>query len=74
MAQAYLEYLYTETGQEIAARHFYRPRLAAVARRYQARFPGLELVTVDKVFGGWTKAQAAHFADGAVFDQIYQPR
>ena len=73
VAKAYLEYLYTETGQEIAAKHFYRPRLASVAAKYQAQFPKLTLVTVDEVFGGWKKAQAAHFADGAVFDQIYQP-
>jgi sulfate/thiosulfate-binding protein len=73
VAQAYLEYLYTETGQEIAARHFYRPRLASVAAKYQNQFPKLALVTVDEVFGGWKKAHATHFADGALFDQIYQP-
>jgi sulfate/thiosulfate-binding protein len=73
VAQAYLEYLYTETGQEIAARHFYRPRLASVAAKYDAQFPKLRLVTVDEVFGGWRKAHATHFADGALFDQIYQP-
>jgi sulfate transport system substrate-binding protein len=73
VAQAYLEYLYTETGQEIAARHFYRPRLASVAAKYEAQFPQVRLVTVDEVFGGWKKAHATHFADGALFDQIYQP-
>jgi sulfate/thiosulfate-binding protein len=73
VAQAYLEYLYTETGQEIAARHFYRPRLASVAAKYEAQFPKVRLVTVDEVFGGWKKAHATHFADGALFDQIYQP-
>ena len=73
VAQAYLEYLYSEVGQEIAAKHFYRPRLAAVAEKYQSQFPKLTLLTVDDVFGGWKKAQAAHFADGALFDQIYQP-
>jgi sulfate/thiosulfate transport system substrate-binding protein len=73
IARAYLEYLYTETGQEIAARNFYRPRMASVAAKYAARFPPLNLVTVDEVFGGWKKAHAAHFADGALFDQIYQP-
>ena len=73
VARAYLEYLYTETGQEIAARHFYRPRLAAVAAKHASQFPKVELVTVDDVFGGWKKAHAAHFADGALFDQIYQP-
>jgi ABC-type sulfate transport system substrate-binding protein len=73
VAQAYLEYLYTDVGQEIAARHFYRPRNPAVAAKYQAQFPKLNLVTVDEVFGGWKKAHAAHFADGALFDRIYQP-
>ena len=73
VARAYLEYLYSETGQEIAARHFYRPRMASVAAKYAADFPKLNLVTVDEVFGGWKKAHAAHFADGALFDQIYQP-
>ncbi|HYF40041.1 MAG TPA: sulfate ABC transporter substrate-binding protein [Gemmatimonadales bacterium] len=73
VARAYLEYLYTDTGQEIAARHFYRPRTASVAARYAAQFPKIKLVTVDEVFGGWKKAHAAHFADGALFDQIYQP-
>ena len=73
VAQAYLEYLYTPEGQEIAAKHFYRPRLAAVAAKYQSQFPKVSLFTVDEAFGGWKKAHAAHFADGAVFDQIYQP-
>ena len=73
VAQAYLEYLYTEPGQEIAARHFYRPRLASVAAKYQTQFPKMTLVTIDEVFGGWKTAQTTHFADGALFDQIYQP-
>jgi sulfate/thiosulfate-binding protein len=73
VAQAYLQYLYTETGQEIAARNFYRPRMASVAEKYAAQFPKVSLVTVDEVFGGWKKAHAAHFADGALFDRIYQP-
>jgi sulfate/thiosulfate transport system substrate-binding protein len=73
VARAYLEYLYTETGQEIAARHFYRPRMASVAAKHASQFPKLSLVTVDEVFGGWKKAHAAHFADNALFDQIYQP-
>jgi sulfate/thiosulfate transport system substrate-binding protein len=73
VAQAYLQYLYTPEGQEIAARHFYRPRLASVATKYANQFPKLTLVTVDEVFGGWKKAQSTHFADGALFDQIYQP-
>jgi sulfate/thiosulfate-binding protein len=73
VAQAYLEYLYTPEGQEIAAKHFYRPRLASVAAKYDSQFPKVTLVTVDEVFGGWKKAHATHFADGALFDQIYQP-
>jgi sulfate transport system substrate-binding protein len=73
VAQAYLEFLYSEEGQEIAARHFYRPRLAKVAARHAALFPAVTLVTVDEVFGGWAKAQARHFNDGGVFDEIYQP-
>ncbi|WP_242335526.1 MULTISPECIES: sulfate ABC transporter substrate-binding protein [Anaeromyxobacter] len=72
LAQAYLEFLYTPEGQELAARNYYRPRDPAVAARHAARFPRLELVTID-AFGGWQKAQAAHFADGGVFDQIYTP-
>ena len=74
VAQAYLEYLYTAEGQEIAARHYYRPRLAAVAAKYAARFGKAPLFTIDEVFGGWTKAQKAHFDDGGIFDQIYQPQ
>jgi sulfate transport system substrate-binding protein len=73
VAQAYLGYLYTPAGQEVAARHFYRPRSAAVAEKYAAQFPKITLVTVDEVFGGWAKAHTTHFADGALFDQIYQP-
>jgi sulfate transport system substrate-binding protein len=73
-AQAYLEYLYTPEGQELAARHYYRPRLPAVAERHAGTFPKIELITIDAVFGGWQQAQKAHFADGGVFDQIYEPR
>ncbi len=73
VAQAYLEYLYSEEGQEIAAKHFYRPRLASVASKYAAQFPKATLFTIDDVFGGWQKAQKAHFSDGGIFDQIYQP-
>jgi len=73
VAQAYLEFLYGAEGQELAARSFYRPRDPTVAARYGDRFPKLKLVTVDAVFGGWQKAQATHFADGGVFDQIYTP-
>ncbi len=73
VATAYLEFLYTPEGQELAAKNYYRPRNATVAAKYAASFPEVELVTVDAVFGGWKKAQAVHFADGGVFDQIYQP-
>ncbi|HVT73306.1 MAG TPA: sulfate ABC transporter substrate-binding protein [Lacunisphaera sp.] len=72
VAQAYLEYLYSDEGQEIAARNFYRPRNAQVAARYAANFARLDLFTIDDLFGGWAKAQKTHFADGGVFDQIYQ--
>jgi sulfate transport system substrate-binding protein len=72
VAEAYVRYLYSAEGQEIAARHFYRPRDPAVAARYAAQFARIpRLVTVDTVFGGWTKAQAAHFADQGTFDRIY---
>jgi sulfate transport system substrate-binding protein len=73
VANEYLKYLYSDEGQEIAAKNFYRPRNEAIAAKYAANFTQLKLVTVDQVFGGWTKAQATHFADGGVFDQIYQP-
>jgi sulfate/thiosulfate-binding protein len=72
IATAYLEYLYTPEGQEIAAKNFYRPRLAEVADKYAKQFPKIELFTVDDAFGGWTKAQKTYFDDGGVFDQIYQ--
>jgi sulfate transport system substrate-binding protein len=74
VAQAYLEYLYTPEAQEIAARHFYRPVDPAIAAKHAQRFPKLALFTVDDVFGGWTKAQKTHFADGGVFDQIYSAK
>jgi sulfate/thiosulfate-binding protein len=73
VAQAYLDFLYTEEGQEIAARNFYRPRSERVAARYAKQFPNIALFTVEKAFGGWSRAQKTHFADGGVFDQIYQP-
>jgi sulfate transport system substrate-binding protein len=72
VAKAYLEYLYTPEGQEIAARNFYRPRLDSVAQKYAAQFPPVNLFTVDELFGGWHKAQKAHFAEGGSFDQIYK--
>jgi sulfate transport system substrate-binding protein len=71
VAKAYLDYLYSDEGQEIAARNFYRPRNPQVAAKYAANFAKLDLFTIDEVFGGWTKAQKTHFADGGVFDEIY---
>lgn len=73
VAKAYLEYLYSPEGQEIAAKNHYRPRLEEVAEKYAEAFGKIELFTIDDVFGGWQKAQKTHFADGGVFDQIYQP-
>lgn len=67
LAKAYLEYLYTPEGQEIAARNFYRPRLETVAEKHAKDFPKLNLFTVDEVFGGWQKAHKTHFAYGGVF-------
>lgn len=71
VAQAYLDYLYSPEGQEIAAKNYYRPTDAKVAKQYAKQFPKLNLITIDEAFGGWTKAQKSHFADGGVFDQIY---
>jgi len=71
VAEAYLEYLYSDEGQEIAAKNFYRPISPKVQAKYAKTFPKLKLFTIDQAFGGWTKATAAHFADGASFDQIY---
>ena len=70
VAKAYLEYLYSNEGQEIAAKNFYRPRNEAIAQKYSKQFPTLKLVTIDEVFGGWAKAQKTHFSDGGTFDQI----
>ena len=73
VAQAYLEFLYTPEGQELCAKHFYRPRNPAVAAKYTHRFPSLNLLTIeDPLFGGWTKAQKKHFDDGGIFDRIYE--
>jgi sulfate transport system substrate-binding protein len=71
VAKAYLEYLYSDTAQEIAARNFYRPSSKAIADKYAAQFPKLTLFTIKDVFGGWQNAQKTHFADGGMFDQIY---
>ena len=74
VAEAYLDFLYTPAAQKIIAKNFYRPRKPESADPADlARFPRIRLVTVDQAFGGWTKAQAEHFADGGTFDQIYQP-
>lgn len=72
VAQAYLQYLYSDEGQEIAGKHFYRPRSESASAKYGNQFAKLTLFTVDEVFGGWQKAQQTHFADGAVFDEIYK--
>ena len=70
VAQAYLEYLYSVEGQEIAAKRFYRPQLQSVASK-QTKFPKIELFTLQEFFGDWQKANKTHFADGGTFDQIY---
>jgi sulfate/thiosulfate-binding protein len=72
LAQAYLQYLYSDEGQEIAAKHFYRPRSEAVLAKYANQFSKVSLFTIGDVFGGWQKAQQTHFADGGVFDEIYK--
>ena len=74
VAEAYLNYLYSEEGQRIAARHFYRPRNPAVAAEFAQQFPDLKLVTIDGDFGGWKQAQPKFFNDGGIFDQIYGAR
>jgi sulfate/thiosulfate-binding protein len=71
VAKAYLEYLYSDEGQDIAGRHFYRPTSEAALAKYASVFPKIELFTIDAAFGGWAKAGKAHFADGGSFDQIY---
>ena len=72
VAEAYLKYWYTKEGQEIAARNFYRPRDAEIAKKYESSFAKVDLFTIDDVFGGWTKAQTEHFTEGGVFDKIYK--
>ena len=73
VAEAYLQFLYSKQAQEIEAKDFYRPRDQAVLAAHAAQFPKIALYDIDDVFGGWTKAQRVHFADGGVFDQIYKP-
>jgi sulfate/thiosulfate transport system substrate-binding protein len=74
VANEYLKYLYSDVGQEIAAKNFYRPRNEEIAKKYAANFAQLKLVTLEENFGSWAKAQKTHFADGGVFDQIYLPQ
>jgi sulfate/thiosulfate transport system substrate-binding protein len=74
VAQAYLEYLYSDAGQDLAGKHYYRPRSQAAQSKYAEQFTKVELFTIDEKFGGWAKAHKDHFADGATFDQIYQPK
>ena len=70
VAEAYLQYLYSPEGQELAAANYYRPRDPKVAAKYAGKFAKVKLFTIDQVFGGWAKAQKVHFDDGAIFDQI----
>jgi sulfate transport system substrate-binding protein len=73
VAKAYLEFLYSDVGQDLAGKHYYRPRNAKYLAKYKATFPAIKLVTVDGEFGGWQTAQKTHFADGGIFDEIYSP-
>ena len=71
-AQAYLEFLYSPVGQDLAGKHYYRPRSAEAAKKYESLFPSVKMVTIDGAFGGWSAAQKEHFSDGGVFDQIFE--
>ena len=71
-ARAYLEFMYSEAGQELAAKYYFRPKSAAALAKYPDRFPAVSLFTVDEVAGGWQQAQTVHFADGGIFDRIFQ--
>ncbi|RTZ47982.1 sulfate ABC transporter substrate-binding protein [Candidimonas sp. SYP-B2681] len=73
VAEAYLQYLYTDEGQDIAGKNYYRPTNEKIAAKYASQYPNVKLFTIDEIAGGWDKVQKAHFADGGVFDQIYQP-
>ena len=73
VAEAYLKFLYSDAGQALAAKHFFRPRNETVLARFASQFPKIRLVTIDDVFGGWDRAQKVHFEDGGLFDQIYEP-
>lgn len=72
IARAYLDFLYTNVAQEIAGRNYYRPTGALTQPKFAAQFPNIETFAIDEVFGGWAKAQKAHFEDGAIFDQIFK--
>ncbi|HAJ70930.1 MAG TPA: sulfate ABC transporter substrate-binding protein [Methylophilaceae bacterium] len=72
VAKAYLEYLYSDEAQDLIGKNYYRPTSEVAIKKYESQFPKLNLVKIDDVFGGWTKAQKTHFSDGGVFDQIYQ--
>lgn len=74
VAEAYLNYLYTEEAQDIIGKHFYRPTSERAAKKYAGQFAKVSLFKIDEVFGGWTKAQKEHFSDGGIFDQIYQAK
>jgi sulfate transport system substrate-binding protein len=74
VAEAYLQYLYTDAGQEIAAKNFYRPRSAAILAKYKSQFPDIQLFTITDVAGPWKEVQPKHFADHGVFDQLYKPQ
>lgn len=73
VAEAYLQFLYTDEGQEIAAQNYYRPINEKIAKKYATQYPKLKLFTIEEITGGWDKAQKTHFADGGIFDQIYAP-
>jgi sulfate/thiosulfate-binding protein len=73
VAEAYLQFLYTDEGQEIIAKNYYRPTVEKEAKKYSSQFPKVKLFTIDELFGGWNKAQKTHFSDGGEFDKIYQP-
>jgi sulfate transport system substrate-binding protein len=73
VAEGYLNFLYSPLAQDLVGKHYFRPRSAEAKAKYADRFKAIPLVTIDGAFGGWKKAQAAHFADGGVFDQIYKP-
>ncbi len=74
LAEAYLQFLYTDEAQDMIAKNYYRPTVEKAAKKYASQFPKVKLFTIDEVAGGWTRAQKTHFADGGIFDQIYQPK